>query len=304
MQCLIVGYGSIGKRHARILSSLGYKIVLVTLQVIQEFPCYRGIRDALRENKIDFVIIANPTYLHHQALMEVIKCNYQGVVLVEKPIFAENKAISDHKLHKILVAYNLRFSKLLQQLQKILNSETIISFSVNVGQYLPSWRKDGDYRNCYSANKSQGGGVLRDLSHELDYTLWLCGKYKRVTALGGHFSKLEIETEDVFSILMECERCPVVNLQLNYLDRVARREILIHTQNHTLFVDLKKGTLSKDGIEIERFEDDISNTYIEQHRAIQNGDYHQFCSYEEGLMVIKLIEKVADINKLYFGVEA
>ncbi|EKD71234.1 MAG: oxidoreductase family protein, partial [uncultured bacterium] len=69
MQALVVGYGSIGKRHAYILQSLGCQVVLVTSQQVAEFTCYASIVEALRNESIQYVIIANPTALHYEALL-------------------------------------------------------------------------------------------------------------------------------------------------------------------------------------------------------------------------------------------
>ena len=48
--------------------------------------------------------------------------------------------------------------------------------SINCSSFLPSWRKNIDYQSSVSAKKSLGGGVLLELSHEIDYLIWLIGK--------------------------------------------------------------------------------------------------------------------------------
>ncbi len=136
--------------------------------------------------------------------------------------------------------------------------------------------------------------MLRDLSHELDYLNWLLGGWKVLVALGGHFSHLEIESDDVFSLLMQTERCPVVTVQLNYLDRIGRRELLINTDLHTYKADLVKGILQVDG-EVEIFKVNIDDTYWLQHETIlaENGDNTRYlCSLDEGLEVMRMIEAV------------
>ena len=136
--------------------------------------------------------------------------------------------------------------------------------------------------------------MLRDLSHELDYLNWLLGGWKALTALGGHFSHLEIESDDVFSLLMQTERCPVVTVQLNYLDRIGRRELLINTDLHTYKADLVKGILQVDD-EVEVFKLNLDDTYWLQHETIlaENGDNTRYlCSLEEGLKVMCMIEAV------------
>src|SRR3990167_9407954 len=88
MNCLVVSYGSIGKRHAAILHQLGCEVNLVTTQEIYEFVCYQNIKEALHKKDFDYVVIANPTHLHFSSIVELISCEFTGIVLVEKPIFA------------------------------------------------------------------------------------------------------------------------------------------------------------------------------------------------------------------------
>jgi len=292
MKTLIIGFGSIGKRHADVLKTLGCQPNLVTSQTVSDFQCYKNIEVALQHESIDYAIIANPTYLHHQSLLDLIQCDYQGIVLVEKPLFAKNEELPKHNIAKILVAYNLRFHKLLTEIKKLLEGENLVTYSAYVGQYLPTWRKNTDYRNSYSAKKEQGGGVLRDLSHELDYTLWLCGPCSYATAIGGHLSHLEINSDDVYSIMMKCERCPVVNIHVNYLDRCVKREITINTEQHTFYVDFIKGTLSIDGNIQSQCTDELPQTYVKQHQAVLNENFDSFCTYSNGISVLTLINTI------------
>lgn len=131
--------------------------------------------------------------------------------------------------------------------------------------------------------------MLRDLSHELDYVLWMFGSWMRLTALGGHFSPLEIDSDDVFSLLLATTRCPAITVQMNYLDRRQRREILVHTGDHSVWVDLSRGIYEIDGhsdaVTLDR---DVS--YCAQHRAMLDGDPSTLCSLEEGLEVMRAIE--------------
>src|SRR3990167_4205963 len=191
MKCLVIGYGSIGKRHAEILKTFGCHVYLVTQQNIYEHGCFKSIKSAFQRIKFDYVVIANETHLHHDTLLQLIQFDFDGIALIEKPIFSKFTTIPKNKIKKIMVGYNLRFCEPLVSAKKIIEKENLISFSVNVGQFLPTWREN-DYRACYSSQKNLGGGVLRDLSHELDYSLWFCGDSKEVVSMGGQYSDLNI----------------------------------------------------------------------------------------------------------------
>ena len=60
-----------------------------------------------------------------------------------------------------------------------------------IGQYLPAWRPDADYRTTVSAQKALGGGVLLELSHELDLLRWVFGEVDWLSAWIGRQSALE-----------------------------------------------------------------------------------------------------------------
>jgi predicted dehydrogenase len=289
LTALVVGYGSIGVRHARLLSELGCRTVVVSGRNI-EFPvAYRGLETALATEQPEYVVIANPTKDHYDTLSTLGRLNYAGTVLVEKPIFDRYKVVPQHNFRKLLVAYNLRCHPVIQQLKALLINERVLSVQAYAGQYLPGWRPQSDYRASYSASAEQGGGVIRDLSHELDYLTWMLGGWKKVSAIGGHFSELEIDSDDIFSLMFTTPLCPAVTLQLNYLDRQTRRFVIINTAQHTIEADLVLGSITVDR-DSKFFSTERDYTYREMHANILSENTESLCSMEEGLETLRLIE--------------
>ncbi|SFV01970.1 Gfo/Idh/MocA family protein [Alicyclobacillus macrosporangiidus] len=286
MKTLVIGFGSIGQRHCRILLELGCRVAVVSCQDSIPFPVYRTMAEALQEFKPEYVVIANRTSEHCDTLAGLLAIGHDGPILVEKPLFDKPHHLPLHQ-QKVFVGYNLRFHPVLHQLKQRLRSQSVISVQVYAGQYLPAWRP-GDYRDCYSARRAKGGGVLRDLSHELDYTQWLFGTWTRVVAVGGHYSHLEIDSEDAVSLLMSTNDCPIVNIQMNYLDRARRREILINTDAHTYRADLVQNTLQTDDC-TETYPCDLDATYLAQHQALLAGDFTTLCSVAEAQETLNLI---------------
>lgn len=296
MKALVIGYGSIGSRHARVLSGLGCDTAILSRRSV-DFPVvYGDIASALSGHQPEYLVVANPTNQHHETLAALAAAGYAGRVLVEKPLFQEFKPVPKNGFRSLSVAYNLRYHPLIQRLHDLLEGEVVLSVQAYVGQYLPDWRPGTDYRSSYSARGAEGGGVLRDLSHELDYLGWLCGTWSTMTAVGGHISALEIDSDDIFVLLMQTERCPAVSVQLSYLDRVVRRRISINTQRHAIEVDLVAGLLLIDG-EIESVVVERDHTYREMHRALMRGDLTALCSVEEGLATLQLIEAAERANR-------
>jgi len=293
---LVVGYGSIGKRHTNVLKQLGSNVAVFSRRDVDYDILYHDIAEALKAHQPSYVVIANRTSEHEDTLSLLNELAYTGKILVEKPV--QDSVESNQFIERagVYVAYNLRFHPIIQRLHKILINEKILSIHVYAGQYLPDWRPDADYRKTYSAHADQGGGVIKDLSHELDYINWLCDGWQSLTANGGHFSHLEIDSDDVFTLLIRTKRCPAVTVQLNSVDRDAKREIIINTDNHSYKANLIKNTLTTDGLE-ERIQKGPGDTYRDQHIAILSGVGEEYlCSGNQGMEVVKMIEAALKAN--------
>lgn len=289
MKALVVGYGSIGARHARILDEIGCHVAVVSSRAIPVVSLYSNIEEAVQSERPDYIVVSSETSRHAEDLQVLAGCGFNGLLLVEKPLFHNTTVGREYPLGNCFVAYNLRFHPLVARLRQLLENESVLTVQAYVGQYLPLWRPGRDYRSVYSASQQGGGGVLRDLSHELDLLNWLFAGWRQLAALGGHFSSLEISSDDSFALLMKTGRCPVVSLQVNYLDRIGRRSLLINSDAHTFEVDFTSGLLSVDG-HAESFLVERDHTYREMHRALLCGDIGTACSFSEGIDVVNMID--------------
>lgn len=296
MKALVIGYGSIGARHARILKEAGFLVTVVSSREVDFSPRVRTVAQALKNTRFDYAVVANRTADHFGALEELEEAGHRGVVLVEKPLYLKVQK-KQFRFKKVLVAYNLRFHPLLAELKRRLKNEKIISMFCYVGKYLPNWHPDKDYRLRYSAIKKYGGGVLRDLSHELDYLMWLGGTWKGVAAVGGHWSHLRADSDDSFSLLFSTARCPAVCLQMNYLDRRSRRELIVNTDAHTFRVDLITGEFEIDQDEKRSFTVGRDDTYRAEHEAVKKKKFEALCSWREGMETLTLIEAAEKASK-------
>jgi predicted dehydrogenase len=286
---LVVGQGSIGERHARLLGDLGLGVAVVSRHGARSTSAsFHALDEALAEVKPEYVVVANETAAHRATLMALAAAGFAGRVLVEKPLFDRLAPVPDHRFAASFVGYNLRFHPVLQELAHLLAEERAISAHLYVGQYLPDWRPGRDYRATASASRQAGGGVLRDLSHELDYLAWLFGACERLAALGGRFSTLEIDSEDVHGLLLAFERCPVVTAQLNYLDRRGVRNLIVNTGKRTIVADLIRSTLAI-GTEEKAFPISRDDTYLAQHRRVLGNAHEGLCTLGEGAAVLELI---------------
>ena len=85
-------------------------------------------------------------------------------------------------------------------------------------------------------------------------------------------------------------------MQLSYLDRFPRREIIINLKNVTLKADLINNTLEVDG-KCRAFDVDKNKPYRDMHRAIMTGALGYACSFRKGIEIVNLIECVEEASK-------
>ncbi len=290
---VIVGYGSIGARHASVLRETGCRVGVVSRRErpVADLPCHPDLASALDAEAPDYVVIANETAMHRETLEELTRSGFDGRVLVEKPLFAEPAPIPEHRFALCAVGYNLRFHAVLLALRDAIATERVVSAHVYCGQYLPDWRPHTNWRASYSADRTRGGGVLRDLSHELDYLTWLFGGWSRVTATQGNTGILGIDADDCRCLLVQLERCEAATVQLNYLDRPGRREIIVNGGAHTWRADLGTYVLECDGVGTA-FSVDRNDSYRAMHHAMLSGDRDRLCTFEEGARVVDFIAAI------------
>jgi predicted dehydrogenase len=228
----MVGLGGIGQRHVRNLRTLlGLGVDICACRT-------RGLSDVLTDDlKIDphgyveekynirvfkdldqalatrpeAVFICNPSSLHIPVALAAARAGCH--LFIEKPLSHNSEGVDelirltgDRNLIA-LVGFQMRFHPCLRRLDSLLSNRVVgrlTAVRVEVGEYLPGFHTYEDYRRMYAARQDLGGGVILSQIHELDYIYWLFGLPRRVFALGGHLSGLEIDVEDTASILMEC----------------------------------------------------------------------------------------------------
>lgn len=147
----------------------------------------------------------------------------------------------------LLVGYNQRFNPVLQQAKDWLDQGLIghlASARLHVGEYLPRRHPWEDYRQGYGAHQDLGGGVILDSIHEIDYALWFFGLPERAYCVGGKFSSLEIDTEDMAEILLSYPHPQVVSIHLDYLQQPPQRWCELIGEVGMIKADLVAGTVS------------------------------------------------------------
>jgi predicted dehydrogenase len=236
---LIVGLGSIGRRHLRVLRELPCVEVAVCRRNMADaeqtqrddgVPAFANLEAALAWRP-DAVLVTGPTHTHEPVARQAIEAGCH--VFVEKPLACRTNGAREwldaarQRGLVVAVGCNLRFHPALQCIRSAVQSGQIgrlLSVRAEVGQYLPDWHPQEDYRHGYAAQARQGGGVLLTLIHEVDYVLWIAGDARTVTAVAGHVSSLELDgVEDLAEIIVVHAGGNVSSIHLDFLDRAYQR---------------------------------------------------------------------------------
>ena len=203
---LVIGTGSIARRHIRnlktefpntFISVMSVSRRDISSEMLQADAVVKTIEEALQAG-LDAAIIASPAPWHMQ--QAAILLDYGVATLIEKPLCVKFDEVQQWPnvvaSQLALVGYNLRLlpaARVVKSLIKEGRMGSVLSISAEVGNYLPNWRPGTDYRSGVTAQRSLGGGVLLELSHELDYLNWLFGGFHSLVSSVANSKRLEID---------------------------------------------------------------------------------------------------------------
>jgi predicted dehydrogenase len=235
---LVIGAGSIGRRHAVNLSDLGASVSIYDVNPValdefcrdSRFLAVYNLENALENNYYTAALVCTPNHLHIPCAQKVADAGIH--LFIEKPLSHSLEGV-DHLLKTVetkglltMAGFNLRYEPGLRFIKNHIVPENVAFALIEFGSYMPGWRPGTDYRKIYSANKSMGGGIILDDVHELDYACWLFGYPDSVVSSSGTFSPLEIDVEDVADIQMKYFD-KLVTIHMDYLQRQYTRRCKI-----------------------------------------------------------------------------
>ena len=277
MKLLIIGFGSIARKHVAALREIEPETQIYALRSSLTHEAIEGVESIVSLGQLlgppDFVLISNPTVMHAASIREAAQLGCP--LFIEKPVISElseAEEILELVREKKLLTYtacNLRFHPVIEFLKQNLDEHVSRVNEVNIycGSYLPDWRPGKDYREVYSAKEEMGGGVHLDLIHEIDYCTWLFGLPVSSDSLKTRQSSLDISATDYASYRL---RYPgfTASVTLNYFRRDPKRQIEIVGEEATVTGDLLAGTVrsSVGGELLLDSVPDMSRTYVAQMR--------------------------------------
>lgn len=303
IKVVIIGYGSIAKKHDKALRSIYPHSKIYALRSNPKAALIPNVENIFSYNEIqaikpDFILISNATIAHEETLHQIIP--FKKPLFIEKPALHQLnnakevlKKVSENKL-KTYVACNLRFLDSIQFIKKHIDTQQRLPNEVNVyaGSYLPDWRPYTDFRKVYSANRKMGGGVHLDLIHELDYLYWIFGMPIQTHKLLRSKSSLNIDAIDYANYNLIYEGF-VANVVLNYYRKDYKRTIELVFENETWVVDIANNKIiSNTGNIIFESQQTILDTYTKQMQyfinLLNNHKEKSFNSLSDSIEVLKI----------------
>jgi predicted dehydrogenase len=304
MKILLVGLGSIGRRHLSHLQTID-GVVTAALRTKKgeisdksEITEFYNLKDALNFEP-DGVIISNPTSLHVETALPFLK---KGIkVLIEKPIDTaiENAQKLEPYKNSLKIAYCMRFHPLSLYLKDLFKKERPFKVGFRRSFFLPKWHPYADYRKEYTALKSLGGGVIRTLSHEIDLSLDWFGMPLEIQGVVDKISFLEIDTDD-YAFFTTKYRNTRINFELDFFSPT-------NINTGEAFTGKGKYEWGSEGVYFTPYEGNETTLVfsltpeapvqmyqhqIEDFCKFVSGNSSQNATYEDGINVLKIIDHV------------
>lgn len=315
---VVIGLGSIAKRHISNLRKLHPLSRIYAVSSSGQNDSLPNDADAIitldevMDIKPQYAVIASPANFHVSTAKILLK--HQIPVLIEKPLSHNSKECIDlelfyaHNPSKLAVGYCLRFLPSIKAVKKYLDDENlgkIYNVTANVGQYLPSWRSDKNYKDSVSANKSLGGGALLELSHELDYLFWLFGKLMLKYSWLRTSDELGIDVEDIADLVLVSKDNVYINVHMDFIQKSTYRNCEIIAEKGRLEWDLMSNKVilhAEQGSSIIYSDPsyDMNNMYLDMLRTFENDSMvysNSLGTLKSSSDIIKLVDKAKKTNQ-------
>ena len=308
---LVVGLGSIGRRHARLLSTRPDVELLVCDPVADhreaarawcrhEFTAYEQALAA----RPDIVVVCTPNPLHVPMGRAALAAGAD--LLVEKPLsdtlntareLVDEAGRQQRLLH---VGYMLRWDLGLRRLKEIVEQGGIgqpVGGRAMVGTYITLLSAKTTYRGC------DANGLVLDYTHLIDYTRWFFGEVKQVAATSATIGNRALRPEpNVFQMLLTMRSGALVQIHLDYVQHPERHTFEIHGDSGTLHYDFLTGEIRHypDGrehrwnsLDVEPFHTRRDDLFLTEHEhviAARRGGLVPLVSGSDGIAALEVAE--------------
>ncbi len=253
----IIGLGSMGKNHYRVLKNLpGVEITaLCDVEKKINYPekFYTNIDEMLENESLDAAIIVVPTFLHKEV---AIKCLEKDLdIFIEKPVAStikdaykiEEKATKLNK--KVCIGYIERFNPVVEALKRELQNREIYSIGITrVGPFPP---------------RIADVGILTDLAvHDIDLIRYITGREIEKKSIFKS-QKIHNHHEDNAILSFQLDHEVVASITTNWLTPFRKRKIDVATKKGYFEANL----MGQDLIEYSEYK--TNNSYVIRNCFVQ-----------------------------------
>ena len=310
----IVGYGSIGKKHYQAIYKIDKKIKIYFIRIKNNIKIYDKKINQLKLNEaqniaFDCIFVCTPANTHLEIAKIFLEKNIP--TFIEKPITNDFVKIKKYKnlinyinKNKVIVkvGYVLRHGDSYKKFKKIIFKNKLgnmLDVKSNCNSNLINWRGHLS-KSIVSTSNKLGGGVINELSHEIDYLNDLFGKIEYVFANINQNKKFNFNTEESVDIIMINRNKIPISLHLDYNSPISNRYCEVRFEKGTIKWDIKKNqiiiTNSKGKIDKLLLK---SNHYMNQiHCFFDQIKYNKFQKNDlnDAIEVIKIIKLIKTSN--------
>lgn len=312
MKVLIVGFGSIGKRHARVLQYLYESrvevFVLDSSEERRNEAVDQGFHIGSLNGRYDLVVIASSTASHVDVL-DGLSVQSSMMIYLEKPVGSELKSIApsirriqkelDRHDGQSIVGYMLRHHpavKLLREMVDCGKFGQLLKYRAECGMYLPNWHPWEDYRDFYMSDIDGGGGALLDISHEIDLALSFAGPAESVQGSFGNLSGLECSSDDFAEFIIRHKSGAIGSVSLDLIQKDTFRQSRFIFEKSEATINFVDKTLTihtgLNEVELHEFKCDPDFLYEASHRSLTEALGAGSASLKDGLDVMQVIDGV------------
>lgn len=313
---LVIGCGSVGKRHAANFEALGCRISGIDprperlnetasrVRLEHRFVHFEAALE--RSAEFDAAVIASPPSLH---VSQAVACLEAGLpLLLEKPV-APDLESARHLLRvarragvPVLLGYTFRWWPPVQRLKALVDEAAVarvLRVSMVMAAHLADWHPWERYQDFFMARASLGGGTLLDESHFLDLMLWLFEWPRELSASVERLSSLEIDTDDNVEVSLALRSGVRVGIHLDLYSRPHERSIRIFGEEGTLEWNNEANQVRSfrtgDDWRVIQFTCERNDMFLEEARHfldVLHGRAAPLCTLVDGCRVLQLVEAI------------
>ena len=248
---LIIGYSSISKKHLSYIRNKNkYKFYIISKHFKHNNFLNKINFKQVKNKYFDFAIICGPSSERIKNLYKIKKnCNK---FFLEKPITDKYKKIIKLKnnnslIKKLYIGYVFKHNSLIKKLKNLIINKrngNFLGAQIISTSFLPDWRRHINYKKSVSSIRSKGGGVLLELSHEINLMSYLFGECKIISSVLSNSGTLGINVEERADIILKSKNSSYINIILDFNSKFLERKIIVNFSKLTLEANLEKNYIN------------------------------------------------------------